>query len=147
MVQSLYKNWLVVSKITWGIWKTSDKQWKVQNAEIWWVTFVQKIRLSKKYIPSAKRLYTEDLTLLSTTCLEIQITYVIFETKSHFSRHNSFVFFQFKSHILWTKMAYRCEIFGLLIGWVKIHQIPHVVFATASQFFFKLCITFPCHET
>ena len=62
MVQSLYKNWLLVSKITWGIWTTLDKQWKVQNVEIWWVTFVQKIYLSKKCIPSAKRLHTEDLS-------------------------------------------------------------------------------------
>ena len=39
-VQSLCKNWLLVSKITWGIWKTSDKQWKVQKVEIQWATFV-----------------------------------------------------------------------------------------------------------
>ena len=62
MVQSLYKNWLLVSKIIWGIWTTLDKQWKVQNVEIWWVTFVQKIYLSKKCIPLAKRLHTEDLS-------------------------------------------------------------------------------------
>ena len=29
---------------------------------------------------------------------------------------------------------------------VKIHQIPYVMFETASQFFFKLCITFQFHE-
>ena len=34
------------------------------------------------------------LTFLSTTCKKIhQISFVIFETISHFSRHNSFVFF------------------------------------------------------
>ena len=43
MVQSLYKNWLLVSKIKRGIWVTSDKQWKVQKEEIRGVTFVQKI--------------------------------------------------------------------------------------------------------
>ena len=45
------------------------------------------LRLSKKYIPSAKTLYTEDLlTLLSTTCVKIhQTPYAIFETISHFS--------------------------------------------------------------
>ena len=58
MVHSLCKNWLLVSKITWGICTTSDKQWKVQKVEIWWATFIQKIHLSKKYIPSAKTLYT-----------------------------------------------------------------------------------------
>ena len=26
LVQSLYKSWLLVSKITWGIWTISDKQ-------------------------------------------------------------------------------------------------------------------------
>ena len=42
----------------------------------------------KHYI---QRIY---LTLLSTTCVKIhQIPYVIFETISHFSRHNSSVFF------------------------------------------------------
>ena len=42
----------------------------------------------KDYI---QRIY---LTLFSTTCVKIhQNTYVIFEIKSHFSRHNSFVFF------------------------------------------------------
>ena len=34
MVQRLYKNWLPVSKLIWGIWTTSDKQWKVQKVEI-----------------------------------------------------------------------------------------------------------------
>ena len=55
MVQNLYKNWLQISKII-GIWITSDKQWKVQKVEIQWAT------LSKNYIPSAKTLYTEDLS-------------------------------------------------------------------------------------
>ena len=36
------------------------------------------------------------------------------------------------------------EIF--LSGWVKIHHIPHVIFETTSEFFFKLCITLQCHE-
>ena len=62
MVQNLYKNWLLVSKIIWGIWTTSDKKWKVQNVEI------HGLLLSKKYIPTVKTC-TEDLsTLLSTTC-------------------------------------------------------------------------------
>ena len=55
-------------------------------------------------------------------------------------------FFQLKPHILWTKIAHWSESFGLLSGWVKIHQIPHVIFETASQFFFKLCIILQCHR-
>ena len=54
MVQSLGIQKLV-SKIT-GIWATSDKQGKVQKVEIWWAF------LQKKYIPSAKTLYTVDLS-------------------------------------------------------------------------------------
>ena len=34
----------------------------------------------------------------------------------------------------------------LLSGWVKIHKIPHVIFETTSQFFFKLHITLHCQE-
>ena len=46
--------------------------------------------LSKKYIPSAKTLHTEDLSNISATCVKIhQIAYVIFETISYFSQHNS----------------------------------------------------------
>ena len=44
--------------------------------------------------------------------------------------------FYLKPHILWTKIAHRSEIFGLLSGWVKIQQIPYVIFETTSQFFF-----------
>ena len=35
---------------------------------------------------------------------------------------------------------------GLLSACVKICQIPHVNFETASQFLFKFCIIFQCHE-
>ena len=52
-------------------------------------------------------------------------------------KDNSSVFFQFKPHILWTKIACRSEIFELLCGWMKIHRILHVVFETTSQFFFN----------
>ena len=56
-------------------------------------------------------------------------------------------FFGSIPHILWTKVAHESEIFGILSGWVKIHQIPHVLCGTKSQFFFKRCITVQCHET
>ena len=61
-------------------------------------------------------------------------------------KDNSSVFFQLQPQILWTKITHRSEIFGLLSGWVKIYKIPHVIFETTSQFFFKLCITLQCHE-
>ena len=40
----------------------------------------------------------------------------------------------------------RREIFRLLSGWVRIQQIFHVIFETSILFYFKLCITFQCHE-
>ena len=36
--------------------------------------------------------------------------------------------------MLWTKRAHLKEIFRLLSGWVKIHQVPHVMFEITSQF-------------
>ena len=51
-----------------------------------------------------------------------------------------------QTFILWTKRAHRSEIFRLLSGWVKMHQIPYVMFETTSQFLFKLFITLQCHE-
>ena len=64
----------------------------------------------------------------------------LFKFASLFSvmKDNSSVFFQLKNHILWTKIAHKSEIFGLVSGWVKIHQIPHVMFETTSHRFFKL---------
>ena len=60
---------------------------------------------------------------------------------------NSAVFFFPKPHTLWTKIAHQSEIFGLLSGWVRIHQIPRVIIETTSKFFFKLCIALQCHES
>ena len=60
-------------------------------------------------------------------------------------RSRSSVFFWLKAYILSTKIAHRKEILGLLSGLMKIQQIPHVIFETTIQFFFKLCITLQCH--
>ena len=56
MVQTLYNNYLMILKLIWVIWITSEKQWKVQKAEIQCA-----LHLSKKCIPSAKTLHAEDL--------------------------------------------------------------------------------------
>ena len=91
----------------------------------------------KHYI---QRLY---LTLLSTTCLKIhQILYVIFETITDLSRHNSFVFIQLSI----TQQPIRVLIFRLYTAHVKIHQIPHAISLTKSKFSFKVWITLQCHE-
>ena len=142
MVQRLYKNWLLLSKITWRIWTASDKQWKVQKVEIWWASFIQKLQ----YISSAKILYTEDLTLLSSTCVKIhQITYFIFETISYFSQHNSSVFFSSNIIYFLQKKPIKGKIFRLSAARVKVHLIPHVIFQTKSKFFFEVWIFFQCH--
>ena len=51
MVQSLYKNWLLVSKITLQTSSGKSKKLKLDG-----------LLLFKKHIPSAKTLYTEDLS-------------------------------------------------------------------------------------
>ena len=38
------------------------------------------------------------------------------------------------------------QFFRLCTAQAKVHQIPHVIFQTKSQFFFKVCIFFQCHE-
>ena len=47
-------------------------------------------------------------------------------TRSRFTQifHHCSLYFLSQTLILWTKIAHRSEIFRLLSGWVKIHQIP-----------------------
>ena len=66
-------------KIIWGVWITSDNQWKVQKVEIQWATFVQ------KYIPSAKA-NTEDLSNITFNDLCENSPNSLF----HFWNHNLF---------------------------------------------------------
>ena len=72
--------------------------------------------------------------------------YLNFASLFSVTEDNSSVFFYLISHILWTKIAHRSEIFELLNVWVKIHPIPHVMFKTTSQFIFEFCITLHCRE-
>ena len=60
--------------------------------------------------------------------------YSNFASLSSVIKVNSSVFFYLKPHILWTKISHWSEIFGLLSGWVKIHEIPHVIFEITSLF-------------
>ena len=41
----------------------------------------------------------------------------------------------------------KAQIFRFSTARVKIHQIPYVIFQATSQFSFKFCITFQCHDT
>ena len=64
--------------------------------------------VQKKKILSAETLQRIYLTLLSTTCVKIhRIPYVIFETISQFSRHNSSVFFSSNIIYFLTKAAHQ----------------------------------------
>ena len=141
MVQSLYKNLLLVPKITWGIWTTSDKQCKVQKVEIWWATFVQ------KKIHSAKKLSTEYLSNITFNYLCENSP----NSLSHFWIHKSFfttrlvcIFFARTLHTFCKSSPSKCK--WLSTAHVEIHQIPHVVIPTKNQFFFKVWSTLQCHE-
>ena len=85
--------------------------------------------LSKKYILPAKTLNTEDLSNITFNylCEHSLNSLVIFETMSHFSRHN---------------YVFKVQIFRLYTARVKIHQIPHIILQTKNQFFLRLL----CHE-
>ena len=79
MVQNIYKSWLLVSQITRGTWRPTDKQWKVQK-------FKFDGLLSKTYSPSAKTLNTEDLSNITFNYLcENSPNYLC-----HFWNHKSF---------------------------------------------------------
>ena len=64
-----------------------------------------------------------------------------FKQKVSFSS-NSSVLFQLELYMLLTKVAHQSTNFQTSIAPIKIHQIPHAIFQTKSQFFFKLLCTF-----
>ena len=61
-------------------------------------------------------------------------------------RHNSSVLFQLIFICFGRKEPINVQILRLSSAYVKIHQIPIVIFQTKSQFFFKVWITLQCHE-
>ena len=132
MVQKvLYKNWLLVSKISWGIWTTSDKQWEVQKVETWWATtFVQRTNFPQKYIPSAKALYTEDLTLDTETFNYLRKNLPNFFSKPWVIFHDTtpLYFIGQTLHTFYKSGPLKFKRSGFLLLGVKVHQIPHVIF-------------------
>ena len=87
MVQNLYKTDSWFQKLHEEFGQLQANSGKTKKVKCEWLL------LSKIYILSAKT-YTEGLTLLSSTFVNIhQISYVSFETISHFSQHHSSVFF------------------------------------------------------
>ena len=61
-------------------------------------------------------------------------------------KHNSFVFFRLNLCMLRTKWPDQIAIFQLSTARTKIIQVPNVIFQATSQFLFKFCITFQCHD-
>ena len=125
MVQSLYKNWLLFSNNMRNLDNfrkavESSKSWNLMGYICPKNTFLQ----LKHYI---QRIYFQLLAWKFTKLI------VIFETISHFSRHNSSV-------------AHHDAIFRLSTARVKVHRILHVIFQTKGPFFFKGWIFFQRHE-
>ena len=97
------------------------------------------LHLSKKYIPSAKTLCTENLSS------NITFNYLCENSPnsfSHFCNHKSFFSTQLISIIfaqtLYTfkkKIPIKVQIFRFFTAGVKIHQISHVIFQTKREFF------------
>ena len=94
MVQILYKNWLLVPKITWGIWDNfrqaveSPKRWNLMVYFCPKNTFLQLNH------------YEQRVYLISS---------VISETTSHFSRHNSSVFLVQRLHTFYKRSLPKCK--------------------------------------
>ena len=105
-----------------------------------------------------KQLIKVQVFRLSTTRVKIrQVAHVIFHTKIQFFFKiwinlecyditplyflgSNIIYFRRKQHM-------KVQIFRLATGRIKLYQIPYVIFGTQSQFLFKFCIIFHCHET
>ena len=82
--------------------------------------------------------------LLSTTCVKIhQRTYVIFEPPAQ----PLYIFLAQTLHTFCKNSLSKWKFNTCHCLQYKVHPIPHVIFGSKSQFFFKLCITLQCHET
>ena len=84
------------------------------------------------------------LTLISTICVKIRRIPYIFETLSHFSRHNSSVFFGSNITYFLQMQSIKVEIFRLASASIKIHQICQVIFEAKNQFFVNVWVTLQC---
>ena len=102
----------------------------------------------KKHIPSAKT-YTVDLS-------NITFNYLCVDSQNylrHFWNHKSFfttqllcIFLAQTLHTFYKSSPSKCKFSDFPLLGLKVHQFPHVIFQTKSQFFFKVWIFFQCHE-
>ena len=130
-------SWLQKSPEEFGQLQTSTRKFKELKFD---GILLSKNKFVQKYIASAKTLYTECLPF-NYLCGNPQSYLSLY----HFLQHSSSVFFYLK-YMISTKVAHQVQIFRLSAARVKVHQIPHVIFQTKSQFFFKVWISFQCHE-
>ena len=96
------------------------------------------LHLSKKYIPSAKTLYAEDLFYFQL--LVWKFTKLLTSFCNHkVIFHDATCLYYFSSNItyFWQKYSIKVEIFRFLTIRVKIHQISRVIFQAKSKFFSK----------
>ena len=108
-----------------------------------WITVYQIFQL-KRYVLWTKRAH-QSTTFQTFECSNESSL----NSSCHFWNHKVRVYSNFASHsVSWKKtpldfcssnLVYfgQKEIFRLFSGWVKTHQIPHVIFETKNQFFFK----------
>ena len=102
---------------------------------------------SKIYIPSAKALYTEDLSNITLNHLyENSPNYLC-----HFWNHKSFFatthLYLFSSNVTFLKKyPIKVQTFRLSTAQVKVQQIPHVIFQIKSHFSSRFWIFLQCHE-
>ena len=71
----------------------------------------------------------------------------IFASLFSFMTHNFSIIFYLNLYLLQTKRAITVQISTLPTACLKINQIPYVIFQATSQFVFKFCIPFHCHDT
>ena len=119
------------------------------------------LHLSKKYIPSAKTLYKEDLSNINFNYCENSPN-----SSCHFWNHKLFfttqlvcIFLAQTLHTFDRNIASKCtfsdfpllefkvQIIRLSTAHMRISQIPCIIFQATSQFSFKFCITFKCYDT
>ena len=62
-------------------------------------------------------------------------------------KHNSSILFLAQTlYTLFKRSPLKCKFLRFSSAWVKIRQIPHVIFESTSQFSFKCCINIYCHQ-
>ena len=133
MVQNLYKNWLLVLKITRGVWTSSYKQWKVQKVELWWVNYF----CPKYTCCSAKTLYTQDLSNVPFNYLcEKPQNYLchFWNHKSYFTTQLLSILLAQKLHTFYKSSPSKCECSDFPLPALKFDKFLMSVFKKKSVF-------------